>query len=197
MRNLKTYFWSLVARELTKFRAIGETQTKAWFPLLQYAKGKPYHSIDDYMKRWWLIRHYARKGEPGHGTFRNWLRLLYPFYARFHLILRADSERHPHNHPFAFTSMIMSGWYTEEITDSEGNVSTKTYCVGDINYKPEAGVYHRITKVAPEGVLTLVVMGHRTGNSWGFLVNGEHVHWENYLNYEAVVSSELLVEYES
>lgn len=182
MRKLKTYFWGLVAKELVKFQTLPDGQEfRRYWPIFSYAKTKPYFHLEGYMNRWWLMRHPARVGEPGYDTFRNFLRRLYPFYARFHFILRADDDRHPHNHPFAFISMIMSGWYEEEITQADGSVVIVRYDRGDINYKPVEGVYHRITKVSPEGVLTLVIMGRRDTKSWGFMVNGEHIHHVKYL----------------
>lgn len=149
--------------------------------LLELSQQTPYSHIPGYMQRWHLITHPATPGEPGYGTFINKLREFYPFYVRFHHILRADKGRHVHDHPFSFTSIILKGWYTEERMDADGRLQLITYSEGDIN-TVKVGEYHRITDVSQDGVITLVFHDKKKYDSWGFLVDGERVHWKDYHN---------------
>jgi hypothetical protein len=150
--------------------------------MLTYAMGKPYTHLPGYMHRWWLIKHPDVKGEKEYGTFRNGLRRLYPFYARFHQILRPDSGRDHHDHPFEFTSIILSGWYIEERLLAPGVIVTKEYRAGDVN-QVKRGEYHRIIAVPERGVVTLVIHTRKRG-SWGFKVGNKHIPWRRYHNME-------------
>src|SRR5690606_15795435 len=138
---------------------------------------RPYVHLGDYMQRWWLIAPPLRSGEPGYEN-RKWtnrLRWLLPFYARIHVIRRADAGRDLHNHPFWFRSIILSGCYTEELLDG----SAIAYQEGDVNIKGRDD-YHRITDVWSGGAITLVVHGHRSARSWGFLTDTGHVRHTDY-----------------
>lgn len=147
--------------------------------LIAYAKNHPYTHLGDYMERYWIIQHPAKKGEPGYGTFRNWLRYLMPFYVRLHWIQRPDAGRDLHDHPFWFKSIILAGWYMEERRYRGGSVGIRFLKEGQVN-ECDPGDYHRIVNVGPEGALTLVIHGRKRAHSWGFLVDGEHVHWKTY-----------------
>lgn len=156
---------------------------KRWLAvkLLELSQNTPYSHIPGYMRRWHLITHPASHDEPGFGTFINDLRGYYPFYVRFHHILRADKGRHLHDHPFGFTSIILKGSYTEERMDADGRIQLITYKEGDIN-QVKLGEYHRITEVSTDGVVTLVFHDKKKYDSWGFLVDDRRVHWKDYHN---------------
>lgn len=167
-------------------KAIGIKHSSVYEILLTIAHKKPYYHLTGYMLRWWLLRHPQRPGDKYYKSgfvnrARNSIRYLYPFYARFHLIWRKDNGDPLHNHPFGFVSLIMKGWYEEEVLQKDGSVIICRYEAGDVNIKrPDS--YHRITKVSDGGVTTIVLMGRRTGSSWGFMVNGEHVPYQKHLN---------------
>lgn len=112
-----------------------------------------------YMERYWLIKP------------RAWL----PFSTRIHFILRPDSDRALHDHPFAYRTFILDGWYVEE--DVFGK-----HCLRDSGETVAAcaKTFHRIVAVPSEGVTTLFFMGRRT-NPWGFIVNDRKVGWKEYL----------------
>lgn len=124
---------------------------------------------DIYMYRFWLfnrITNYKRK---------YWF---IPFSIRIHHIMRADNDRHLHDHPFNARTWIMRGGYEEirlrgfwpiyptgeflheEIQRFPGDTSTLGF-----------EKYHKITKVADGGALTFFAFGPYKGD-WGFLVNG-------------------------
>ena len=180
MKTETSIFWRLVARLLVRN---GETtRMAAW--LFGRALNNPYSQLEGYMGRWYVIQPPKRPEDPGyvaHG-WRYWvdqLNILWPFYARLHLILRADLDRHLHDHPWWFRSIILTRWYDEETEDDHGR-HVHRYWAGDINSK-NSGQYHRIATVPDDGVLTLIIHGHRRKDSWGFKVNGIHVPWRKYL----------------
>jgi hypothetical protein len=57
----------------------------------------PYEPIVDYMDRWWFMPE------------------IFGERARLHRIRRSDHDRHMHDHPWHFVSVILEGGYTEEI----------------------------------------------------------------------------------
>lgn len=139
--------------------------------LLLQAMKTPYYHLDGYMQRWWLIEPLWGVPASEQGPISG---------SRFHEILRADKERHPHNHPWEFRSIILQGWYVEEIMRPDGSVYTVKRKAGR-SHRCEHGTYHRIIEVSDGGVLTLVILGRKQPNSWGFWVNGVHVNWRDYL----------------
>ena len=86
--------------------------------LILRAQKTPYFHLDGYMNRWWLFRLW-REGE---------------HYAkvcgRIHEILRSDSDRHCHDHPWPYVSIILRGGYWEVrefplTTDAERRRATR------------------------------------------------------------------------
>ena len=132
--------------------------------LIARAQRHPYRDIDDYMGRWWLVRP-AR-----------WL----PFSVRIHHIKRADKDRHTHNHPWNFRTIVLRGMYTEELLMPDGGNRYQLNAAG-MTYRRGIGDYHRIASVAKGGVWTLFIMG-RKQTHWGFMVNGQHIYWREYLH---------------
>lgn len=97
-----------------------------------------------------------------------------------HRIHRPDHDPDPHDHPWSFVSLRLSGHYIEEIRpdkqDPSGNL-VRTRFRGTISYMPRQSA-HRIIDV--HGVLwTLVFVGPRRGD-WGFWPDGKFVHWLEY-----------------
>jgi hypothetical protein len=92
------------------------------------------------------------------------------FLHRFH---RGDVEDENHNHPWAFTSIILYGGYWE-VTPS----GTKWYGPGSVLVRP-ATWQHRV--VLPEGkeCWTLVFCGIKC-QSWGFFCQRGFVPWREH-----------------
>lgn len=102
-----------------------------------------------------------------------------------HRIHTPDTDRDPHDHPWWFASLVLSGGYTERVWDTpelrdrppfaprrrvRGRFSLR--CLG----RRRA---HKITEV--RGLLwTLVLTGPRR-SSWGFWTAGGYVDWRDYL----------------
>lgn len=107
---------------------------------------KPDFEIIGYLRRWVIERSAVRS--------------IY-----LHEILAPDPGHHMHNHPWEFTSTILSGGYVQT-----GGVS---FFPGMQN-QLDRHDYHSIVAVMPD-TWTLVTTGPRMVQPWGFLVDGEHV----------------------
>jgi len=182
-------FWNLVALILSMCPPLTNL-------LLAYAKRRPYFHLPGYMERWWLVGGSERDGRAVEK--RGWQggaldRMLGRFFvARFHLILRPDQDRHPHDHPWAFRSLIIRGAYTEAHHPTvDGKPSEqpiyRTHFSGS-SYRVERGTFHRITAVTGPA-LTLCILGRPTRrgdgeDDWGFLVDGERIGFKEYLGLE-------------
>lgn len=132
--------------------------------LVLRAKLTPYRHLSGYMLRWWLIR--EREGSS--------------FAVRIHHILREDDDRHLHNHPWEFRSIILSGWYVEEYIGDDGQLHERTVRAGHTYCAPK-NYYHRIKQVSPAGVRTVFITFRRV-EKWGFLVDGQHINSDVYLH---------------
>lgn len=153
---VKALFWKLVARVLAR------PAVYRW--LVLFSSRTPHEHLPGYMLRWWLVQR------------RNWL----PFSIRVHHILRADNDRHLHDHDWSFRSIILSGWYKEERLSSDG-IRRLHYRGPGTSHTFAKGDYHKIVRVSPGGVITLVIMTKKRRSDWGFLVNGEHINHSEYL----------------
>lgn len=137
--------------------------------LIARAQRTPYIHIDGYMNRWWLFNPFTARS--GSGTRYPWC----PISIRVHHILRPDSDRALHDHPWNFRTIILRGEYAED----RGNGNLHLRCAGDTSAL-RFGEYHRIAAVTDGGVWTLFITGRYRG-TWGFLVNGRKVPHREYL----------------
>jgi hypothetical protein len=151
--------WSLLAKLLAR-PAVAD-----W--LIDRAKRTVYFHLVGYMNRWWLFNGYGEDHIPKHP----WLKRS----GRVNHILRADADRHYHDHPFNVRTFILKGWYVEE--RENGDVYLRK--AGD-TATLKFGEYHRIIAVSSGGVWTLFVVGPKIGE-WGFKVDGKKVIWTDYL----------------
>lgn len=126
---------------------------------------------ETYMERYWLLNPYDNEtGVRKHPWF--------PWSVRIHRIMVADRDRHLHDHPWNARTIILRGWYREyRLTGGGLRVRGDTHA---LRYRE----YHRITNVSPGGVWTLFITGPKRG-SWGFLVDGVHIPWREYLGVRA------------
>jgi hypothetical protein len=141
--------------------------------------------------------HLGRLAPDGYYMKRWILRLPFGFTIRLHQILRSDGDRHLHDHPFDFTSLLLTGGYTEitpcdecnpELSDcSTPHPNQCTACFGterqvtkfprfSINRK-RAEAVHALLLHRP--VLTLVFAGPKR-RDWGFQTEEGWVHNEHY-----------------
>lgn len=102
------------------------------------------------------------------------------FGVYLHRIHMSDIGRDPHDHPWWFASLVLSGGYTETVWDNPEDIRKsrirvrKRFSPGSISRRQA----HRIDEV--DGLLwTLVVTGPRR-SSWGFWTAGGFVNWREY-----------------
>lgn len=172
----------MLARLLDKF---------ARWALSKNAPG-PYKGEDD--KRWAYV--IETNGDP------YLTRVLSPrlFGCRLYLhhFHRPDGDRNLHSHPWKWAaSLILSGSYDEEriapdaddivrLYEASGagkahrGMFTRGRRVRWFNFLRK-GDYHAVTKLHGD-VWTLFLVGPSHGEGWGFLVDGEHVPWDKYLD---------------
>jgi hypothetical protein len=115
------------------------------------------------------------------------------FGVMLHRIHTPDLDRDPHDHPWPFASLILRGWYTEELWDTADIASgsrhriRSRWSVKTIRLSQA----HKIRAVG-EGLLTLVITGRRQG-SWRFWTETGPVDWRDYLHTGDVITDERLV----
>jgi hypothetical protein len=101
-----------------------------------------------YLKRWWIVP-------------RNKMQNVY-----LHEIKRNDDDRALHDHPFANTSVIISGGYLEHTVDSDGNSVTYERRPGDVITR-DAEYAHRLELIDNEPCVSLFFTGPIV-REWGF-----------------------------
>ena len=100
--------------------------------------------------------------------------------AYLHRIVRADPDRHVHNHPWFARCYVLWGGYSELVVCAvTGEQFVRFHRRGDVN-ELRLDEYHKIVDVEPN-TWTLVI-GSRRVRRWGFLVDGKHVDADVYLN---------------
>ena len=110
---------------------------------------------DDYLRRWYVLP-------------RNpWLNLY------LHQIRKSDDDRAMHDHPWANTSFLIDGCYTEHTPDgvferNEGDVVSR-----------EAGALHRIELPPGSWAISLFATGPKV-REWGFACAQGWVHWADF-----------------
>ena len=97
--------------------------------LIRRAQRTPYthiHGPDGsiYMGRWWLFNPYPAKSDGRKRKWADWLPS-----ARIHHIMRPDSDRHLHDHPWNARTIVLGGWYAEERPLELGTIRTRSHHV--------------------------------------------------------------------
>ncbi len=104
----------------------------------------------------------------GHVHFRRYRLLQTPWFAIYiHQILRSDEELDMHDHPWKFTSVILSGSYEETVTSPPYFDTTRwlRHYQGDV-VEHAAEEAHRLRLTSKE-VWTLVITSGRK-REWGY-----------------------------
>lgn len=110
------------------------------------------------MHRWWLFNPYFYT--PGLRRF-SW----FPISVRVHHILRADQDRHLHDHPWNARTIVLVGSYVEERDDGTRHIRSAG-STAPLRF----GSFHRIAAVDPMlGAVTLFITGRKRG-VWGFKI---------------------------
>jgi hypothetical protein len=98
-----------------------------------------------------------------------------------HDIYEPDGDRHPHNHPWSFISIVLRGSYTERLhplpTNDLERSLLRSYGRWSAHRMGRTSA-HRIVRCSP-GLKTLILVGPRKAN-WGFFTENGYVPWQTY-----------------
>ena len=162
--NLEQYF-SYLNEEVNKsdspywLNIAHQSMQKGWYRAILGRRNE-----DIYLMRFWVNE--PKKNTKGSYSSRNSLLL--------HHFLKPDDDDHLHNHPWTGRSTILSGGYQEETL--EGIQKVKPMDSNVIT----ADKYHRVKSIE-DNTWSLVHTGDKEGE-WGFLVDGTHHHYMDYLD---------------
>jgi len=166
--------------------------------IIKHAKKTPYFHLyhDDgslYMERYWLSP-FADAKEPGCyiAEFRTnpfvWCLQKFGLAMRLHFIATPDIDRHMHDHPWSFLSIVLDGWYIEarpwriEPCFLPGSgVEPRHFIMrkrGSIAFR-RATDRHTIDDIPVGGVWTLCITWPKC-QWWGFYTPDGKVHWRDY-----------------
>ena len=96
------------------------------------------------------------------------------FSVNIHAIYKADEDKHLHNHPWNFVSIVLKGWYSEKL---EGDKTNIRYPRNIVKRKKDA--FHKIDSLHSKVIYTLNCMWGKR-DDWGYMVNGKFVQHEKY-----------------
>jgi hypothetical protein len=129
--------------------------------------------------RWDFMRLY--RVEVGGQPFLTRLRIVQcPWFAvLLTRIYQEDEDRDPHNHSRAFCTFILSGSYSERVTETgqSGRSWDREHRRFSVRYMPQAWA-HRITRI--DGRLTTLVVAGRHHGTWYFWTEDGPVDWKDY-----------------
>lgn len=109
------------------------------------------------------------KSKTGDVHFKRWQILKTPFGSIWlHAIYKADTDKHLHNHPWDFTSVVLKGSYIEQTP-----LGNKRQHPGKINVRNGAD-YHKILEMESPVVYTLFFTT-KPKREWGYRVVGEFI----------------------
>jgi hypothetical protein len=132
---------------------------------------------------WAFFHHEVIPGLDGEPYLVRYRLLMTPWFGFYlHHILRADDARDPHDHPWHFATLILSGEYGEYCVSSlpcGPNFISVPRIPGEIVRK-RCHWQHRIDWVPEGGAWTLVWTGRRQ-REWGFGTVDGWVPWREYL----------------
>ena len=95
-----------------------------------------------------------------------------------HLIYETDTDRHPHDHPWRFWSLILRGSYSERVWNELGGRSrTYTWRAGSL-HSMRSDQAHQITDIT-DPLITLVLTGRRI-REFCFWTEDGLVPWHRY-----------------
>lgn len=147
--------------------------------LIGRAMRTPYFHLEGYLDRFWLFPYGS---------------LPFGIAVRIHHILRSDNDRHLHDHPWAFLSIVLRGGYWEERPCDccqefgvlDGNCEHREGIwrgPGSIAFR-RASDFHRLilpTVVDADQSCWTLFITFRATQPWGFLVDDEKVLAKDYL----------------
>ena len=103
-----------------------------------------------------------------------------PWFAIYlHHLLQSDQDKHPHDHPRHFCSLILRGSYLEQSSHypNFSTIHSNTFSPGNINWHDARDVHHIILNSSEVWTLFFVWGRRRT---WGYRINKEWVDFQTY-----------------
>jgi hypothetical protein len=167
---MREKLWAWLAMFIVKHPFIIE-----W--IIKNAEKKPYFHLPGYQNRWWLTpRFLLTRDEKGHLVPHRFCPEI--LQIRVHQYLRADIDRHKHDHPADNRSIVMLGYLDEMDVFGRSNMRW----AGQTVYR-RAECFHKIAHVS-SNCWTLWMRG-KTINEWGFLVDGRKIIAKTYFEMQA------------
>lgn len=181
---MKEYLWGLLGEFVSR------PKVASW--LIQRAKKRPWYGIEFIMMRYWLLNPYFEQdGNGGEEVKRSWFWNLLPS-VRVHFIYGADQDPHMHDHPWDCRTIILDGWYVEQmenkeyesmIPDNPSNWPTTSFIrMPGFTRSIRPLEWHKIERVSPAGAWTLFITW-KYKEPWGFLVDGKKMLSRDYFEY--------------
>lgn len=163
------WFWKIVGKWARSERGFAYLQKRA-------NKNHYLHIVNRgklYMWRGWIVKR----------------RLNLPC-VRLHHIMKPDEARSLHSHPFNFRTIILRGWYIQEVPlrywpKQKNDVRTFKMLPGMqascyYNEGGQTSNLHRITQVSKGGCWTLFIMWGGKRDDWGFMTKQGYVNYKDY-----------------
>lgn len=131
---------------------------------------------DPYIERWFLLRkNIIGDRESGHTL----LGLPIPSEIEnlyLHRYVRADVEE-PHCHPWPNATLVLSGWYEEEVHAADGTVTRERRNPGDVVLR-DASEVHAIVATGPN-TISLFATAPKM-RDWGFHTEAGFIPWQDF-----------------
>lgn len=133
---------------------------------------------DPYIERWYLVRKSTVPGNSPAGHFGD---AVPPIPSEFenlylHRYIRADTEE-PHCHPWSNATLVLKGWYDEQIWRDGKLIETLRRKVGDAVIR-RADEVHAIVKVEPGTISAFATL--RKERDWGFHTAEGFIPWADF-----------------
>lgn len=123
------------------------------------------------------------RSKEGKLHFRRWQLLKTRWFSIYiHGIYATDQDKHLHNHPWDYKSIVLKGSYIEET-----NSGTNTLQFGTITSR-NGKDYHKIKTLLTKSVYTLFIVSP-VKRVWGYQVDGS---WMNHEEYRKLKNQNLL-----
>lgn len=106
------------------------------------------------------------------------------FNIYIHYIYQSDKDKHLHDHPWNYTSIVLSGSFREKHKPLHGESPFKNLCRFNIS-RAKANRFHKILKLRTKKVITLFFTGPRI-REWGYEVDGK---WVDHISYRNLKNS--------
>lgn len=173
--------------------------------LIRRAQFTPYSHLtredgSAYMLRYWLVPYGDPKAGANCGPVSFWRRPLAWLLQRFgiavrvHKISAPDRDRHLHDHPWSFVSVVLRGWYHErrplairpcfDWAQEYENSSNVRRRAGDICFRRSTD-RHRISSVSVDCWTLFITF--RMRQWWGFYTPEGKVYWRDYESVHAPI----------